>query len=82
VVTVSSEGQRFARFDLDSLNAERRYQVVARGGSASTLRAPLGHLPATPALSTPGRVSVALPWRAPRPMTSGLTLGDQDHLRL
>lgn len=28
VVTVSSEGQRFARFDLDNLNAERRYRTV------------------------------------------------------
>ncbi|MFD1936809.1 MULTISPECIES: oxidoreductase [Nonomuraea] len=27
VVTVSSEGQRFARFDLDNLNAERRYSA-------------------------------------------------------
>jgi NAD(P)-dependent dehydrogenase (short-subunit alcohol dehydrogenase family) len=28
VVTVSSEGQRFARFDLDNLNAERRYRAM------------------------------------------------------
>ncbi|WP_406278254.1 oxidoreductase [Streptomyces sp. NBC_00191] len=28
VVTVSSEGQRFARFDPDNLNAERRYRTV------------------------------------------------------
>ncbi|WP_434587341.1 oxidoreductase [Streptomyces sp. A5-4] len=28
VVTVSSEGQRFARFDLDNLNAERRYRTA------------------------------------------------------
>ncbi|MFF3327673.1 oxidoreductase [Streptomyces sp. NPDC002889] len=28
VVTVSSEGQRFARFDLNNLNAERRYRTV------------------------------------------------------
>jgi NAD(P)-dependent dehydrogenase (short-subunit alcohol dehydrogenase family) len=28
VVTVSSEGQRFARFDLDNLNAERRYHTA------------------------------------------------------
>lgn len=28
VVTVSSEGQRFARFDLTNLNAERRYQAA------------------------------------------------------
>ncbi|MEU7854981.1 oxidoreductase [Nonomuraea sp. NPDC049141] len=28
VVTVSSEGQRFARFDLGNLNAERRYSAV------------------------------------------------------
>ncbi|WP_336216304.1 oxidoreductase [Nonomuraea sp. LPB2021202275-12-8] len=28
VVTVSSEGQRFARFDLDNLNAERRYLTL------------------------------------------------------
>ncbi|MEU9160678.1 oxidoreductase [Streptomyces sp. NPDC048424] len=28
VVTVSSEGQRFARFDLDNLNAERRYGAM------------------------------------------------------
>ncbi|MFF0065779.1 oxidoreductase [Streptomyces sp. NPDC005279] len=28
VVAVSSEGQRFARFDLDNLNAERRYRTV------------------------------------------------------
>ncbi|MEV7523906.1 oxidoreductase [Streptomyces sp. NPDC091371] len=28
VVTVSSEGQRFARFDLSNLNAERRYQTA------------------------------------------------------
>uniref|UniRef100_A0AAU2JL91 Oxidoreductase n=1 Tax=Streptomyces sp. NBC_00049 TaxID=2903617 RepID=A0AAU2JL91_9ACTN len=28
VVTVSSEGQRFARFDLDNLNAERRYHAM------------------------------------------------------
>ncbi|MER7209285.1 oxidoreductase [Streptosporangium sp. NPDC000239] len=28
VITVSSEGQRFARFDLRNLNAERRYRTV------------------------------------------------------
>ncbi len=28
VVTVSSEGQRFARFDLDNLDAERRYRAA------------------------------------------------------
>ncbi|NUT03621.1 MAG: SDR family NAD(P)-dependent oxidoreductase, partial [Hamadaea sp.] len=28
VVTVSSEGQRFARFDLNNLNAERRYRTA------------------------------------------------------
>ncbi|MFC4005857.1 oxidoreductase [Nonomuraea purpurea] len=28
VVTVSSEGQRFARFDLDNLDAERRYRTA------------------------------------------------------
>ncbi|MEU7579989.1 oxidoreductase [Streptomyces sp. NPDC041068] len=28
VVTVSSEGQRFARFDIDNLNAESRYRAV------------------------------------------------------
>ncbi|MGK5671643.1 oxidoreductase [Micromonospora sp. URMC 106] len=28
VVTVSSEGQRFARFDLENLNAERRYRAA------------------------------------------------------
>ncbi|GAA4719714.1 oxidoreductase [Phytohabitans rumicis] len=28
VVTVSSEGQRFARFDLNNLNAERRYRAL------------------------------------------------------
>ncbi|GLW99239.1 oxidoreductase [Microtetraspora sp. NBRC 16547] len=28
VVTVSSEGQRFARFDLENLNAERRYRTA------------------------------------------------------
>ncbi|MFG2987156.1 oxidoreductase [Streptomyces sp. NPDC048258] len=28
VVTVSSEGQRFARFDLDNLSAERRYHAM------------------------------------------------------
>ncbi|MFF3684346.1 oxidoreductase [Streptomyces sp. NPDC002187] len=28
VVTVSSEGQRFARFDLDNLGAERRYRAM------------------------------------------------------